>query len=86
MLPAGDVFAFTMLAPGIPQENMSACLECIANLDSLLLPQGGKRYLSGWLGDNAIDWCGHYGDKGAQRAEVKRRYDPHGIFCSHLLP
>ncbi|STY28228.1 cytokinin oxidase [Legionella wadsworthii] len=88
-LPKGkDIFAFMILNPGLPQALIPSCLEAIKYLDSLFLPQGGKRYLSGYLeafSDNKY-WRDHFGAQYPHWLKLKERYDPKNIFCSTLYP
>ncbi len=81
-----DIFALMILNPGLPKALIPSCLEAIKHLDALFLPEGGKRYLSGYLGD-APDkkfWQNHFAERYADWIELKERYDPQNIFCSVL--
>ncbi|VEB32795.1 FAD-binding protein [Legionella cherrii] len=88
-LPKGkDIFALMILNPGLPKALIPSCLEAIKYLDALFLPQGGKRYLSGYLGD-APDkhfWQHHFEERYDDWVQLKEQYDPQNIFCSVLHP
>lgn len=89
MLPEGDeIFALMILNPGLPAALIPSCLETIRNLDATFLAQGGKRYLSGFLGESLEQnyWKNHFGARYAQWMELKKIYDPQNIFCSMLHP
>jgi hypothetical protein len=87
MLPeGGDTFAIMILNPGIPSGLIPNCLEAIDNLDKRFLPQGGKRYLSGYLGqkiDNAY-WQQHFGYRYNDWLGLKAQFDPKYLFQSVL--
>ena len=75
-----------ILNPGVPPALVPGCLEVIRELDERFLARGGKRYLSGFLGADlpADYWTAHFGRDYASWSDLKRRYDPKGIFCSAL--
>ncbi|KTC92410.1 FAD-binding protein [Fluoribacter dumoffii] len=86
-LPKGeDVFALMILNPGLPNALIPSCLETIKHLDSIFLGQGGKRYLSGYLGDipDKNYWKKHFEERYDDWVQLKKQYDPHPIFCSLL--
>lgn len=88
-LPKGqDIFALMILNPGLPKALIPSCLETIKHLDALFLPQGGKRYLSGYLGDNPDKkfWQNHFEERYDDWVKLKEQYDPQNIFCSVLHP
>lgn len=87
MLPAGqDVFALMILNPGLPEQLVPSCLQTIKNLDATLLTGGGKRYLSGYLGESVDTnyWKNHFGARYEDWLSLKKLYDPRNIFCSVL--
>lgn len=87
MLPdAREVCALMIMHPGISPEQAPTCLEIIARLDDVLLPRGGKRYLSGFLGKalTADYWSVHFGKEYTRWVESKRMFDPKGILSSRL--
>lgn len=87
MLPENEsVCSVMILNPGVPEPLKESCFEAIKLLDQCFLPEGGKRYLSGFLGHNIDDeyWTTHFGTNYSQWSELKREYDPNGIFNSFL--
>jgi hypothetical protein len=85
MRPDQPEFASVMiLNPGVPPALVPGCLEVIREMDQRFLPQGGKRYLSGFLGSDSSSeyWAAHFGPNYKAWSDLKRRYDPNGIFCS----
>lgn len=88
MLPheADDLFACMVLTPGVSHSFLSGSLKVIEALDKLLLPRGGKRYLSGFLGENLDEkyWARHYGERFNFLKESKKIYDPNCILGSLL--
>ncbi|WP_131781761.1 FAD-binding oxidoreductase [Legionella gresilensis] len=87
MLPKGeDIFALMILNPGIPSSLVPSCLDAIDNLDKRFLPQGGKRYLSGYLG-NRVDnyyWQRHFEERYDEWINLKTQFDPKHLFRSVL--
>ena len=81
-----EFFSVMILNPGVPPALVPGCLEAIREMDNRLLPKGGKRYLSGFMGSDLSPdyWAGHFGAEYATWSFLKRRYDPKGIFCSTL--
>ncbi|KTC75175.1 cytokinin oxidase [Legionella birminghamensis] len=88
MLPESSeaIYAVMILNPGLPAFLIPGCLEAIQMLDRRFLPSGGKRYLSGYLGENlpACYWQQHFGEKYQDWIKLKEELDPNKIFCSHL--
>lgn len=81
-----DISAFMILNPGVGEALKASCLEAIQYLDNFFLPRGGKRYLSGYLGDslNAEYWRTHFGEAYPDWQGLKKKYDPAGIFSSQV--
>lgn len=89
MLPkTEEIFALMILNPGLAPALIPSCLETIKTLDTLFLSQGGKRYLSGYLGDSLDKtyWKNHFEEQYPDWIELKKRYDPQNIFRSFLHP
>ena len=89
MLPDDDsVCSVMILNPGVPDVLKDSCLQAIQELDSCFINNGGKRYLSGYLGQNlsANYWSNHFGDRYASWLSLKKQYDPQGVFSSLLHP
>lgn len=89
MLPNADsICSLMILNPGVPYPLKDSCLQAINELDSFLIAQGGKRYLSGYLGHDISKnyWEKHFGEQYSSWLELKKQYDPIGIFSSVLYP
>lgn len=87
MLPESDsVCSFMILNPGVPAPLKDSCLQAIEKLDKHLIQLGGKRYLSGFLGSDlpANYWKDHFGKQHDSWMNLKKKYDPVGIFGSVL--
>ncbi len=81
-----EFFSVMILNPGVPAALLPGCLEAVKMLDERFLPRGGKRYLSGFLGQDLSPdyWKAHFGPAYETWLDLKKRYDPKGIFCSAL--
>jgi FAD/FMN-containing dehydrogenase len=87
MLPEEEsVCSFMILNPGVPDVLKNSCLQAIQSLDACFLHQGGKRYLSGFLGQDLAPsyWSKHFGEQYASWIDLKKQYDPQGVFASML--
>lgn len=87
MLPETDmVYELMILNPGVIQAFVPSCLEAIETMDKQFLKQGGKRYLSGYLGRNLPQdyWQKHFGAYYRDWVDLKREYDSRQIFSSLL--
>ncbi|WP_419420968.1 FAD-binding protein [Legionella sp. D16C41] len=83
---AEDIFSIMILNPGLPSALIPSCLEAINDLDELFLPQGGKRYLSGYLGKELTNqyWQKHFGYRYSEWLDRKKQFDPKFLFQSLL--
>lgn len=81
-----EFFSVMILNPGVPPALVPGCLEVVKALDDRFLAQGGKRYLAGFLGSDVSPayWKAHFGSRYEAWLDLKKRYDPKGIFCSLL--
>jgi FAD/FMN-containing dehydrogenase len=81
---AEDICAFMILNPGVGEQLKNSCLQTIQILDAFLLPRGGKRYLSGYLGEKASEtyWQQHFGSQYKNWQTLKTRFDPIGVLGS----
>lgn len=81
-----DNYAVMILNPGLPPALIPGCLDTMQRLDERFLSNGGKRYLSGFLGADIGEdyWQQHFGNNYSQWLQLKQDYDPNGIFCSLL--
>ncbi|WP_298624062.1 FAD-binding protein [uncultured Legionella sp.] len=87
MLPEDDsVCSFMILNPGVPAPYKDGVLQAIKSLDECLINLGGKRYLSGYLGEDLSDgyWKNHFVDQYQSWIDLKTQFDPLGIFKSVL--
>lgn len=87
MLPdSEEIFAVMILNPGLPKPLVPSCMDAIKALDVRFLSQGGKRYLSGFLGfDLKPDyWKSHFNRHYEDWITLKQQYDPKRTFCSAL--
>lgn len=86
MLPdsESDCCALMILNPGLQKSLLPVCLNTTKVLDDIFLAGGGKRYLSGFLGDeiDSVWWQRHFGRKFVDWVDWKTTFDPHGIFVS----
>lgn len=82
-----DIFSLMILNAGLPSVLIPGCLEVMTALDQRFLKQGGKRYLSGYLGKNISKeyWQQHFGHRYEDWLSLKAQHDPHHIFCSDLF-
>jgi cytokinin dehydrogenase len=79
--------AFAILPTGIPKSQVQSALEALKNLNDLVLQNGGKRYLSGWLGMmNSDNWQQQFGIHYDDWKAVKQQFDPNHILRSVLFP
>ncbi|KTC78075.1 FAD-binding protein [Legionella brunensis] len=88
MLPDSEqVYAVMILTPGVNDKLLPGCLQTIKTLDALFLEHGGKRYLSGYLGDDLPKnyWKDHFGAVYPDWLSLKKKYDPHHVLRSHLF-
>jgi hypothetical protein len=81
------VCTIMVLNPGLPELLRAKSLEMVAYLDAFFMPFGGKRYLSGYLGENIQEeyWKAHFGEHYDSWIKLKQVYDPAHIFCSNLF-
>ncbi|CEG56403.1 FAD-binding oxidoreductase [Legionella fallonii] len=87
MFPEGEsVYSFMILNPGIPGFLKESCMQAIQTLDECFISSGGKRYLSGFLGQklSANYWINHFGEQYNSWINLKKEFDPKGIFSSML--
>ena len=79
-LPAAQNVAIIAVLPmGVPPNVLAEVLPALRAVNALLLDNGGKRYLAGWLELDDAGWRAHYGDRYASLLEVKQRFDPKAV-------
>jgi hypothetical protein len=84
---AEDVVFLGMIYPQVLPQFLDDTLASFKRAGDLLISAGGKRHLADWLGDvGEEDWRRHFGSRHARWIECKCTLDPHGVFCSRLLP
>jgi cytokinin dehydrogenase len=84
---AQDVVFMAVMYPQILPQFLHDTLAALGAAGQLLTAAGGKRYVADWMGDMAEeDWRQHLGSRYGLWLESKRMFDPHNVFCSHLLP
>lgn len=81
-------FGVMILTPGVISALLPSCLATIDALDKRFLKAGGKRYLSGYLGQGLPNeyWEKHYGADYERWMRLKQEYDPNRVFQSSLYP
>jgi cytokinin dehydrogenase len=85
--PSDPIVCFAVLPAGVAAAEREEVLPALARVDRLLRDAGGKRYLSGWLGPTTEErWREHHGEAYPRWLELKRRFDPDGIFRSAHFP
>ena len=88
MLPeVEDVFGLMILNSGLQPVLVPGCLQAIEAMDAKFLKQGGKRYLSGYLGSqlDTSFWQNHFGDFYADWINLKEKYDKQHTLRSLML-
>jgi len=84
---AQDVVFLSVIYPQVLPQFLDDTLAAFQRAGDLLTEAGGKRYIADWLGDmGEEDWRQHLGSRHDWWVESKRTFDPHGVFCSLLLP
>jgi len=79
MRPPGEyVMGFGTL-PAVPTQLLDEVLPRLKQASQAATMMGGKRYLSGWVQFDALEWKAHYGDLWPGVVALKRKYDPKGI-------
>jgi cytokinin dehydrogenase len=87
MRPAAPAIIFAILPTGISEAQLPEALETLVTLNERLIQCGGKRYLSGWLGQPTKQfWQTHFGDRYEQWRTIKQTLDPNLILRSVLFP
>jgi cytokinin dehydrogenase len=87
MRPVAPAIIFAILPTGIPETQLPEALEVLATLNERLTQCGGKRYLSGWLGNPTEQfWQTHFGSQYKQWCAIKQMLDPNRILRSILFP
>ncbi|MBA2711378.1 MAG: FAD-binding oxidoreductase [Tatlockia sp.] len=88
MLPeVQEVYELMILNPGVQSVLVPSCLQAMEVMDAKFLKQGGKRYLSGYVGRNLDTrfWQNHFGNLYDDWINLKEKYDKQHTFCSLML-
>ena len=87
MQPDGSsMVAFALLPTGISKTEIPTVLETLARFNTMLYREGGKRYLSGWLGSmDEGNWKLHFGPQYENWCALKYRFDPNSVLESVLF-
>lgn len=82
-----EICAVMILNPGIVNVLLPSCLAAMQALDARFLKAGGKRYLSGFLGEaiSSDYWRHHYNGQLETWRQCKNEYDPKRVFQSQLF-
>ncbi|KAI9130825.1 FAD-binding oxidoreductase [Acaryochloris sp. CCMEE 5410] len=82
-----QAFLFAVLPTGIPLSLKTQALTALEQAHQLVIEAGGKRYLSGWLGETNPDfWSQHFGPHWRAWQQAKAAFDPNHVLCSKLFP
>jgi cytokinin dehydrogenase len=86
-LPSDLSLCFALLPTGVPTHELPGALRALVGAHRLLIDAGGKRYLSGWLGEmDRSAWERHHGERFEAWEGARRRFDPKALLRSVLLP
>jgi cytokinin dehydrogenase len=78
---------FAVLPTGIPTAFLEPALAALEQVNDLVIQAGGKRYLSGWLGNMTTEaWQLHFGSQYSYWQNLKQQFDPNNILRSRLFP
>jgi cytokinin dehydrogenase len=84
---AAAIALFAILPVEIPPPFLPEALDALQLAHDFVIQMGGKRYLSGWLGNMTSQvWETHYGPQYNNWQQQKRLLDPHQVLRSMLLP
>jgi len=86
MRPPGENLMGFGILPAIPAPYWNEAKPMLENASRLSIAMGGKRYLSGYVDFDEIEWKEHFGPEWAFFQAAKRRYDPDGILNPGFVP
>lgn len=78
--PSGDYLMGLGILPAVPHRFLERALPLLKQASQAAQMLGGKRYLSGWLDFSPDEWRAHFGGEWEKIRNLKRKYDPQGIF------
>ena len=73
------------ILPAVPTQFLDEVLPRLKQASQAATMMGGKRYLSGWVQFDALNWRGHYGDLWPRVVALKEKYDPKRILNPYFL-
>ncbi len=79
-LPEGELIIGFGMYPIIPKAQLQLVLEQLNPLTDLGFQMGGKRCMTSWVEFDLPQWRLQFGDYWLKVNEMKRKYDPKGIF------
>lgn len=77
MRPSSEYLMGFGILPAVPQRFVEEALPRLNMASQAATMMGGKRYLSGWIAFDSVQWKAHYGDKWASVVKAKKKFDPH---------
>ncbi|AKU97373.1 putative oxidoreductase [Labilithrix luteola] len=88
MCPPGRRVGLLGIFPvAFARSSLDGVIRALDRITGLTLEAKGRRYVSGWLGSDPAGYLrAHFGERYGQWLEMRRRYDPQGIFRSSLFP
>lgn len=82
-----QAFLFAVLPTGIPPSLKNQALTALEQAHQLVIEAGGKRYLSGWLGEITPEfWSQHFEPAWQEWQQAKDTFDPNHVLSSKLFP
>jgi cytokinin dehydrogenase len=73
------------ILPAVPKQFLDEVLPRLKQASQAAAMVGGKRYLSGWVQFETVQWKAHYDDLWPSIVALKRKYDPKGILNPYFL-
>ena len=83
--PPGDYLMGFGILPAVPTKFLDEALPRLQQASQAAMIMGGKRYLSGWVQFDTLQWKAHYASLWPNVVAWKRKYDPKGILNPHFL-
>jgi cytokinin dehydrogenase len=85
MRPRGEYVVGFGILPAVSPRFLDEALPRLHQASAASMMMGGKRYLSGWVSFDPIQWNTHYADLWPTILALKRKYDPKGVFNTGFL-
>jgi cytokinin dehydrogenase len=83
--PPGEYLMGFGILPAVPKQFLDEVLPRLKQASQAATMVGGKRYLSGWVQFETVQWKAHYDDLWPSIVALKRKYDPNGILNPYFL-